>query len=121
MPADLTIEHVMPQAWQTHWPLSSELRSDPVAEQKAVVRRTKMLNSLGNLTLITGSFNSSLQNAAWQSKRPELLLYSKLNLTQYFHGDAAKEWNEDAISIRTDRLFKQLCSIWPDVPRTTAA
>jgi hypothetical protein len=117
MPKDLTIEHVLPQAWETHWSLPDEVRADPVAEQKAVVRRTKMLNSLGNLTLITGSFNSSLQNAAWHSKRPELLKYSKLNLTQYFHGEQAKEWNEITIAARTDFLFKQLCSIWPDVER----
>jgi len=120
MPKDLTIEHVMPQAWETNWPLSAEVCADPVAEQKAVVRRTKMLNSLGNLTLITGSFNSSLQNAAWRSKRPELLKYSKLNLTQYFHGEQAREWNEAAIGVRTEYLFGHLCSIWPDVERTKA-
>lgn len=119
MPKDLTIEHVLPQAWETHWPLAPEVRADPVAEQKAVVRRTKMLNSLGNLTLITGSFNASLQNAPWDKKRPELLKYSKLNLTQYFHGEQAKEWNEATIGIRMEHLFGQICSIWPDVERPT--
>jgi hypothetical protein len=117
MPKDLTIEHVMPQAWETYWPLPDEVRTDPVKEQKATLRRTVLLNSLGNLTLITGSFNSSLQHAAWVNKRPELLKYSKLNLTQYFHGDEAKDWNEAAISARTDHLLRQLCAIWPDVER----
>jgi hypothetical protein len=121
MPKDLTIEHVMPQVWETHWPLSDEVRTDPVKEQKALLRRTILLNSLGNLTLITGSFNSSLQNAAWVNKRPELLKYSKLNLTQYFHGDEAKDWNEAAISARSDYLLRQLCCIWPDVDRTASA
>lgn len=121
MPKDLTIEHVMPQAWETYWPLPDELRTDPVKEQKATLRRTVLLNSLGNLTLITGSFNSSLQHAAWVNKRPELLKYSKLNLTQYFHGDEAKDWNEAAISARTDHLLRQLCAIWPDVERKVEA
>lgn len=113
----LTIEHVMPQAWLTHWPLHEEAKTDPLVEQKAIVRRSVMINTLGNLTLITGKFNSSLQNAAWTAKRPELLKYSKLNLTRYFHGTEADEWNEDAIRARTEHLFGQILRIWPGVPK----
>ena len=113
MPANLTIEHVMPQEWLTYWPLPDEAKMDPMTEQKAMVRRSVMLNTLGNLTLITGRFNSSLQNAAWTSKRPELLKYSKMNLTRYFHGKEADEWNEAAIQTRTEHLFAQLLRIWP--------
>ena len=75
-----------------------------------------MLNTLGNLTLITGSFNSSLQNAAWTDKRPELLTYGKLNLTQYFHGAEANEWNEVAIRKRGEHLVKLLVRTWPEAP-----
>ncbi len=110
----LTIEHVMPQAWKTHWPLPADARADAIAEQKAEARRDVMLNTLGNLTLITGSFNSSLQNAAWSAKRPELLKYAKLNLTQYFHGPEANEWDENAIKKRTEHLFRLLIQVWPD-------
>lgn len=114
IPINLTIEHVMPQTWQTHWPLPAEAKIDPATEQKAIARREVMLNILGNLTLITGSFNSSLQNAAWAIKRPELLKYSKINLTQYFHGAEANDWNEDAIRLRTEHLFKLLLDVWPN-------
>ena len=112
----LTIEHVMPQTWKTHWPLPSGAAADPVTEQKASLRRGVMLNTLGNLTLITGSFNSSLQNAAWTDKRPELLTYGKLNLTQYFHGAEANEWNEVAIRKRGEHLVKLLVRTWPEAP-----
>ena len=121
MPAKLTIEHVMPQTWLTHWPLPEEAKVDPMAEQKAMVRRTVMLNTLGNLTLITGKFNSSLQNAAWADKRPELLKYSKMNLTRYFHGKEADDWNEVAIRARTEYLFAQLLRIWPDASKVATA
>jgi hypothetical protein len=104
----------MPQTWQTHWPLPALAADDPLSKQKAILRRDVMLNTLGNLTLITGSFNSSLQNAAWAAKKPELLKYGKLNLTQYFHSPAAHEWNEDAIRQRTEHLFALLLKIWPD-------
>ena len=110
----LTIEHVMPQTWQPFWPLPASATIDPAIEQRAIHQREVMLNTLGNLTLITGSFNSSLQNAAWPSKRPELLTYGKINLTQYFHGPAANEWAEAAIRQRTEHLFHLLVKIWPD-------
>lgn len=117
IPDNLTIEHVLPQTWQTHWPLPASAKVDPVAEQKAIARREVMLNTLGNLTLITGPFNSSLKNAAWTAKRPELLKYGKINLIQYFHGPQADDWNEDAIRKRTEYLFGLLLRIWPEATR----
>lgn len=117
IPSNLTIEHVLPQTWQTHWPLPAELKDDPVAEREAIAKRQVILNTLGNLTLITGPFNSSLQNAAWGAKRPELLKYSKINLTQYFHGPEADEWDEAAIRKRTEHLFKLLLQVWPDASK----
>jgi hypothetical protein len=113
----LTIEHVMPQTWQTHWPLPASVVGDPLAERKASDRRDVLLNSLGNLTLITGAFNSSLQNGAWAVKRPELLTYGKINLTQYFHGPDAENWDEDAIGKRTEHLFDLLVQIWPEADK----
>lgn len=121
LPSNLTIEHVMPQTWEPYWPLPAEAKVDAMTEQKAAARRSVMLNTLGNLTLITGKFNSSLQNAAWAAKRPELLTYAKLNLTQYFHSAAADTWDEAAIRVRTEYLFKQLLKIWPDIERPKPA
>lgn len=113
LPSGLTIEHVMPQAWVTHWPLTDADKLDPVVEQKIIQRRDLLINTLGNLTLITGSLNPSLSNESWDIKRPELLKFSKLNLTQYFHSENAAIWNESAIEKRTDVLFMQLTRIWP--------
>lgn len=109
----LTIEHVMPQGWRAHWPLPAEVVGDPVKEQEATAFRQALVDTLGNLTLITGPFNSSLQNAAWTAKRPELLKYAKLNLTQYFHGSEANEWSEEAIAKRTAHLFGLMVKMWP--------
>ncbi len=120
MPDKLTIEHVMPQTWLTHWPLPEEALVDELTRQKAMVRRSVMLNTLGNLTLINGKFNSSLQNAAWSHKRPELLKFSRMNLTRYFHGEEANTWDEAAIRVRTEKLFAQLLRIWP-APKPSVA
>ncbi|MBB0025882.1 DUF262 domain-containing protein [Ralstonia pickettii] len=123
LPSGLTIEHVMPQTWKTHWPLLDQDKIDPetgkldpLSEQKAIHRRERLINTLGNLTLITGSLNPSLSNSPWTTKRPELLKFSKLNLTQYFHGDHAGNWGEDAIEKRTAHLYDQLVQIWPALP-----
>lgn len=116
LPPGLTIEHVMPQTWTTYWPLAEADTANPVAEQKAVARRNQLVNTLGNLTLITGSLNPSLSNGSWADKRPELLKFSKLNLTQYFHGKDAEKWNEGAIEQRTRHLYSQMAKIWPALP-----
>ncbi|CAG9172536.1 hypothetical protein LMG23992_02261 [Cupriavidus laharis] len=126
LPSGLTIEHVMPQTWQTHWPLadkhkidSETAKNDPIKEQQAVQRRGRLINTLGNLTLITGSLNPALSNSAWTTKRPELLKFSKLNLTQYFHEKDAEDWDEEAIEKRTTYLYEQLAQIWPALPKSS--
>jgi hypothetical protein len=128
LPTGLTIEHVMPQAWAAHWPLDRGASinpetglADPITEQKAQQRRDRLVNTLGNLTLITGSLNPSLSNSAWCDKRPELIKFSKLNLTQYFHGNEAVDWNEAAIERRTSYLCGQLTRIWPALPQAGVA
>ncbi|NID05877.1 DUF262 domain-containing protein [Luteibacter jiangsuensis] len=117
LPAGLTIEHVMPQEWKEHWPLSAEVMTDPGKAQEAASRRDVILNTLGNLTLVTGSLNPALSNAAWQDKRPELLKYSRLNLSRYFHDKEADVWNEQAIAKRSSELAMALLAIWPDVAK----
>lgn len=128
LPSGLTIEHVMPQAWADHWPLEKNAVTNPdtgehdlLKEQRAQQRRDRLINTLGNLTLITGSLNPSLSNAAWADKRPELMKFSKLNLTRYFHEAEADDWNETAIARRTGYLYAQLIKIWPSLPQVEAA
>ena len=113
LPSGLTIEHIMPQKWVGNWPLTETDKFDPILEQKAILRREKLIQTLGNLTLITQSLNPALSNSAWNLKRPELLKFSKLNLTQYFHGEKALEWGEAEIEARTLFMMDQFKKIWP--------
>lgn len=118
LPPGLEIEHVLPRAWTTHWPLPEEILKNPIEAHTVSSHRSVLLNTIGNLTLITGSLNPALSNSAWMIKRPELLKFSKLNLTQYFHGVEADTWDEAAIRTRTNHLASQLASIWPDTDRS---
>ena len=59
----LTIEHIMPQKWETRWPLPEETRN-----QEDVDIRNERVKYLGNLTLTTNKLNTSLSNAPWDEK-----------------------------------------------------
>ena len=102
LPKNLTVEHLMPQKWREHWSLPVD--SDP--EQ-----REARINQLGNLTLTSGSLNSSLSNGTWETKRPALVQHSLLALNQQVA--AQENWDEDSIKRRGGELAEQICGLWP--------
>jgi hypothetical protein len=109
----LSLEHLMPQAWESHWPLidaAGRSLEGPALEEAASARRSA-LGLLGNLTIVTPAFNSSLSNAPWAAKRAELNRHSRLLLNARV---AAQEtWDEQAISERGAWLAERLVAIWP--------
>lgn len=100
----LTIEHLMPQAWQQFWPL-------PADSLNAENNREAHLHNIGNLTLVTSSLNPSMRNAAWEKKRPAILEHSVLKLNHYFQDKL--EWNETTINDRGQQLFELALKVWP--------
>lgn len=117
LPTGLTIEHILPVKWQEHWPLPAEVQNDPQANVEFSQRRDRIKHTLGNLTLVTSSLNPALSNSAWAAKKPELLKWSKLNLSRDLHDH--EEWSEQEILARGAALAKSAIQIWPypDVDR----
>lgn len=125
----LTIEHLMPQNWVEHWPLPdgtqglpwSELAemelSDPMAA--ASLHRRSMLQTIGNLTLITGSLNTAVSNGPWSEKRGGILRSSLLPLNQQLHDMAT--WDEEAILKRGKELLARCKKLWPGPIEITKA
>lgn len=111
---NLTIEHILPEKWEKHWPLSkSGKTADEIIEQEA--RRNTLKNTIGNLTLVTNSLNPAMSNSAWHIKRPELIKYSKSNLNRYFqqHSEGSlNEWDEEKISERSIYLMALFVKVW---------
>jgi hypothetical protein len=103
---ELTIEHVLPQAWEEFWPLPD----GPNAEKRAVARDTA-LHTFGNLTLLTHKLNSAVRNGPYLAKRGEITMQSGLRLNSYFQALGA--WDEDAIATRGKKLFDVAVKIWP--------
>lgn len=109
--ANLQIEHVMPQSWQENWPIATGAieESDP-AWQTANEARDRAVNHLGNLTLVTGSFNGHLSNSAWTSKRTEFAKQNTLVINFPIAG--AEAWDEDHIDRRAGDLARVAVLIW---------
>jgi Protein of unknown function DUF262/Protein of unknown function (DUF1524) len=113
LPAGLSIEHALPQAWEEHWPL-------PAGDDPEIIRNSREahVNRLGNLTLVTQPLNASLSNASWcasatspHSKRDELAKRSVLLINQ--HLCQHDRWNEDLIDQRGRELTDRIMHTWP--------
>jgi hypothetical protein len=103
LPGKLSIEHVMPQTCrEPEWPT-------PAGAEDAR-RREALIDTLGNLTLVTGALNSSASNSAFDRKKQQYA-HSLLVLNKYF--DKATVWNEAAIIERGNTLFEAIRKIWP--------
>lgn len=107
----LTIEHVMPQAWRTHWSLG-EFRDEMEAAERAG-ERDRHIHLLGNLTLLTGVANSTASNYAWEMKKDYLQEASRLHLTGELLAHYAQRFDEGAIQRRGVRMATEVCTIWP--------
>lgn len=113
----LTVEHIMPVEWETHWPLPDgrmsksdldrllENEPDPTAD-----KRDQMIHTIGNLTLVTQPLNSSLQNSGWNLKQPGITRQSGLSLNREFLD--YPEWNEVKIEERGRELLTHAKAIW---------
>jgi hypothetical protein len=109
--SQLQIEHIMPQGWETHWPLPEGLTAE---ERKANIQ------GIGNLTLVSKKLNPSLSNAPWfdleaekPGKRSGLNANTMLMINRKLLDDCKSGWSDDAIGARAERLFQDAKDIWP--------
>lgn len=103
------IEHIMPQSWQSNWPLEASFTEQ---ERNEVVQR------LGNLTLLTEKLNKDVSNRAWKSKPGKPGKYEKveesdlLQLNKKLLAIAKDEWTDSKINERTLQLIEVIQAIW---------
>lgn len=111
VPKGLSIEHVLPQSWEDHWPLLSGLPADELLA--AEERRSARIHRLGNLTITTLPLNAAMSNAAWKVKQREMNKGSKLLLNQHLVDSYPEVFDEDSIDERGAFLAEQVLQIWP--------
>ncbi|TCP63455.1 uncharacterized protein DUF1524 [Rhodovulum bhavnagarense] len=121
--SNLTIEHVMPRKWAENWPLSDDrvashessfeamMAGVPMDDgMKALVEaRARAVDTIGNLTLITGALNPSLSNAGWTTKR-EKLSGSLLALNRMVA--KVETWGEKSIEARAETIGDVIIRHW---------
>ncbi len=101
----LSIEHIFPQTPQK-W--KRDLSKEGYDECN------NLLNTLGNLTLVSQKLNSSMSNDRFEVKRIELEKYSiwPYERTTYF-SDSSGQWNAETIRSRASILADYIIGILP--------
>lgn len=110
----LTIEHIMPQKWQSNWPVpgfdhvpADEINVDQLQRN---MQRQVVINKLGNLTLLTQALNTTVSNGPYSVKMPAVRSHSSLALNRELQ--AFDEWNEQTVAQRGAALFDVAKGIW---------
>ncbi len=117
----LSVEHLMPQTWIPNWTLpNGALGVDDFSlwnmpEDDAVARltreRNRLIQTIGNLTLVRQGLNTALSNSAWADKRKQLMDHSLLPINLPLQG--IEVWDEHQINLRGQALFTRALEIWP--------
>jgi hypothetical protein len=121
LPVGLTVEHVMPQKWREHWKPAVPLT--PEMEQE----RDKIVHTIGNLTLVTQSLNSSLSNRPWtdaeaagltgggQAGKGKWSILDQFNLLVLNKEilEHRNSWSERDIAARAAQLAMTITKVWP--------
>ncbi len=120
--SNLTVEHIMPQEWETHWALSSEAHPQTIAafaimnsESQSEIR-DNAIQTFGNLTLLVQKLNSSISNGPFANKKSKILENSLLRINRFLI--TVDDWNEEAILKRGKDLFQIAKKIWAYPERT---
>lgn len=104
-----SLEHLMPQRWQQNWPLPLGMDSS---------ERARKVCTLGNMTLITQSLNSSIGNADWttklngRAKHQGLKAYAR-DLLTLSNTLSLNAWDEQTIEGRSTWLAYHASKLWP--------
>ena len=127
----LTVEHILPSNWKDHWPLpdgeqptrDETLRAIFATEENdtrvgQIVRRQRLLNTFGNLTILSRPLNSSVSNGPFNAKREALNDQSLLVMNREIIKE--ENWNEDQIELRGRKLLEVARDLWP-YPETGAS
>lgn len=120
----LTIEHIMPKKWAENWHLAGGMRAPCESSIQVTAQnhrisdemkdlmdaRERVIDTFGNLTLLTGTRNPSLGNAGWDVKKKEIV-QSLLAINRSIA--SSDTWSEIEIEERASTLGKMAIKIWP--------
>ncbi len=101
------LEHIMPQKWLEHWPLTNDNPDNRATRDSA-------LRTIGNLTLLTAKLNGKLQNQGWEKKRDDGLKKHSSGMKILANNLLTNDkWDENTIVERSEFLTEQVLKLWP--------
>jgi hypothetical protein len=122
---NFSLEHLMPQKWEEYWsniPYVDSQGNILKSSEESKVKRKPFIYHIGNMTLLNSSLNTSLRNYIFEYKvngegqKKGIKSYADLSITSddilkpFNDGDTV--WNEQKIWNRTEKLYKEIISIW---------
>lgn len=111
LPEKLSVEHLLPQkGTMTDYPFAAAM---PMQTGETPERcRLRVINTIGNLTLLTQELNSSVSNGAFDAKSRAIAADSDLRLNAWLRSGSFDKWSEESIAERGVELFKTASKIW---------
>lgn len=102
-----TLEHLMPRKWYEHW------KDIGVDEENA----NSLIYQIGNMTLLKGRLNSTLQNLDWKTKKDgngKVKNYISKNADLLITKELLSndKWTADDIKDRTKKFIADFRKIW---------
>lgn len=109
----LTLEHLMPQAWQPQdYPMPDA--PDDASRIAQSERRLMLMHTFGNLTLLTQALNSAISNGPFAAKLAEIRRHSLLRInSELLKPKLDGQWTEEDIHSRGKALLLIAKQIWP--------
>lgn len=117
--SELTIDHILPRKWDTNekWK-NIVLGADANHSEKDVMGVDSVIDTIGNLTLLSGPNNSVKSNRPLEEVK-ELFEETTVKLNRQLAEEEA--WGLEKIRARSKWLAEKICQIWPyDIPDDNA-
>ena len=118
-PRSLQVEHVMPRTWTQDWPFHRADYAAPFSDLPQAIARSTLINTLGNLTLVTGKLNTSVGNKSFEAKKKKFTTHTGLFLNKWFAD--YERWTETEIRKRGQRLAALAKVNWPSLESLSAS
>ena len=101
---ETSIEHIMPKNYQEHWKITMEkyLEGRNFANEEERFAKNTLINTLGNLTIISDRKNPSLGDKSWKTKKSAYGsgCYSERKINE------EDEWDAKAIYTRGKKMLE---------------
>ena len=106
-----TIEHILPQTPNSEWKENLGADFDRIYQT--------YLNTIGNLTIVTSEWNSSLSNRSFSQKK-EMLSCHGLKINCDYFSKNINEWDESEIIKRMKFIVNKIFEVWPSFDHSPA-